>query len=212
MTISNYTDLQQAVSDWMARGDVSGNAADFITLAEARLNRELNPVETDASLVGVPSSRTIDISSIAMVKPIVLFIADTGGERALLPRANGTFPYIDSNGAPCIWSIDGSTIAFDRPCDQAYSFRFRYQERFALSGSVTTNSLLRDHPDVYLAATLMWGGVFTQDGAYAAGFKGLLDQAIPDIRSTIAQSKRGVLTVDPGLVAANQSDRWYIDQ
>lgn len=211
MAITNYTDLQQAVSDWMARGDVAGNAADFITLAEARLNRELNPVETDAALVGVISSRTIDISSIAMVKPIALFTAETGGERALLMRANGTFPYVDSEGKPSIWSIDGSTIAFDRPCDQAYNFRFRYQERFALSGSVTTNSLLRDHPDVYLAATLMWGGVFTQDGAFAAGHKGLLDEAIPAIRSTIAQSKRGVLTVDPGLVAANRSDRWYLD-
>jgi hypothetical protein len=211
MTITNYTELQQAVSDWMARGDVSGNAADFITLAEARLNRELNPVETDVALVGVPSSRTIDISSIAMVKPVAVFIADTGGERELLPRANGTFPYMDSEGMPSIWSIDGATIAFDRPCDQAYNFRFRYQERFALSDSVATNSLLRDHPDVYLAATLMWGGVFTQDGAFAAGHKGLLDEAIPAIRSTIAQSKRGVLTVDPGLVAANRSDRWYFD-
>ena len=211
MTIANYDDLKNAIESWMARGDVSGNAADFITLAEARLNRELNPVETDAALVGVPSSRSIDISSIAMVKPIALFIADTGGERELLMRANGTFPYIDSEGMPTTWSIDGADIAFDRPCDQAYNFRFRYQERFALSGSVTTNSLLRDHPDVYLAASLMWGGVFTQDGAYAAGHKGLLDEAIPSIRSTIAQSKRGVLTVDPGLVAANRSDRWYID-
>jgi hypothetical protein len=211
MTITNYTELQQAVSDWMARGDVSGNAADFISLAEARLNRELNPVETDVALVGVISSRTIDISSIAMVKPIALFIAETGGERPLLMRANGTFPYIDSEGKPSIWSIDGSTIAFDRPCDQAYSFRSRYQERFALSGSVTTNSLLTLHPDVYLAATLMWGGVFTQDGAYAAGFKTLLDEAIPSIRSNMAQGRRGLLMVDPGLVAANRSDRWYFD-
>lgn len=211
MAITNYTELQQAVSDWMARGDVAGNAQDFISLAEARMNRELGPVETDVTLAGTISSRTLDISSLSMVKPVALFLSDTGGERPLLMRANGTFPYIDSEGMPAIWSIDGSTIAFDRPCDQAYSFRFRYQERFALSGSVTTNSLLRDHPDVYLAATLMWGGVFTQDGAYAAGFKGLLDEAIPAIRSTIAQSKRGVLTVDPGLVAANRSDRWYLD-
>jgi len=211
MAITNYTELQQAVSDWMARGDVAGNAQDFISLAEARLNRELSPVETDATLAGTILSRTLDISSLSMVKPIALFLSDTGGERMLTPRAEGTFTYSDSNGRPSIWSIDGSTIAFDRPCDQAYSFRFRYQERFALSDSGTTNSLLTLHPDVYLAATLMWGGVFTQDGAYAAGFKGLLDEAIPSIRSTIAQSRRGVLTVDPALQSIGRYRDWTIE-
>ena len=41
MAISTYAELQTAVTDWMARSDLSGNAADFITLGEARLNRKL---------------------------------------------------------------------------------------------------------------------------------------------------------------------------
>jgi hypothetical protein len=204
MAITNYTELQQAVSDWMARADVLGNATDFISLAEAWLNRELNPVEVDASLTGVLGSRAIDISSLAMVEPIALYLKDTGGELRLLPRAEGTFPHLDSIGKPAIWTIDGDSIGFNRPCDQAYDFRFRYKQKFTLSDSAATNWLLSEHPDVYLAASLMWGGVFTQDGNYAASFKAVLDDTIPSIRSAIAQKKRGELMVDPALSSISQ--------
>lgn len=193
----------------MARADVIGNAADFISLAEARLNRELNPVEVDASLSGVPGSRSIDISSLAMVEPIALFITLLGGEAQMTPRAVGTFSYLDVTGAPALYGIDGQSIVFDRPCDQAYPFRLRYKQKFALSDQVPTNWLLDEHPDVYLAASVMWGGVFIQDGGYAASFKTLLDETIPSIRSAIAQKKRGVLTVDPALQSAGRYDDWY---
>lgn len=209
MAISNYTQLQQAVGDWMARADVLGNAADFISLAEARLNRELNPVEVDAALTGSVGSRSIDISTLPMVEPIALFILLAGGEAQMLDRAAGTFTFSDSSGRPSIWSIDGSDIVFNRPCDQAYPFRLRYKQKFALSDQVPTNWLLMEHPDVYLAASVMWGGVFVQDGGYAASFKTLLDETIPSIRSAIAQKKRGVLTVDPALQSAGRYDDWY---
>ena len=207
MAITNYTQLKQAVSDWMARADVLGNVEDFIALGEAGLNRALNPVETDAPLTGATGSRIIDISSLAMVKPIAMFITLTGGEAVMLPRADGTFPFMEDNGQPKIWAIDGASIVFDRPCDSAYSFRLRYQERFALSDAAPTNWLLENHPDLYLAASLVWGGVFIKDGNYAASFKAVLDEMLPAVRSQIAQSKRGVLTVDPALAAINRRCR-----
>lgn len=206
MPISNFTQLKQAVSDFMARADVLGNAADFIALGEAGLNRELNPVEVDQSLSGTIGSRTVDVSSLAMVEPIALFITLTNGEASMLPRAVGTFTYGDISGAPAIWGVDGKTIVFDRPCDQAYPFRLRYRQKFALSDAAPTNWLLTEHPDVYLAASIVWGGVFIQDGNYASSFKAVLDDTIPKVRGTIAQSKRGVLTVDPALSAFNRYD------
>ena len=211
MPISDYTELQQAVSDWMARADVLGNAADFISLAEARLNRELSPVEVDATLTGSVGSRILDISTLAMVEPVALYLKDTGGELRVLPRSEGTFQHFDSTGKPSIWAIDGSTIDFNRPCDQAYEFRFRYKQRFALSETASTNWLLSEHPDVYLAAAVMWGGVFVQDGGYAASFKALLEDTIPSIRSAIAQKKRGELMVDPALARVGRHyDEFYL--
>ncbi len=47
MAINSYSTLQTAIQDWMDRSDVSGDVADFISLAEARFNRELGLIEVD---------------------------------------------------------------------------------------------------------------------------------------------------------------------
>lgn len=200
MAISTYSELQTAVTDWMARSDLSGNAADFIMLGEARLNRELNPVETDATITGTQDSRRIDISAQSCVEPIALFLAETGMDEVELTRkTDGTFPYLATAGKPSFWAVDGTNIDFDRPLDASYPFRFRFRQRFALSDSATTNWLLANHPDIYLAATLIWGGLFTRSSDIGSTFKAILDEGIPEVRSLIAQSKRGTLTVDAAL-------------
>lgn len=203
MALANYTDLKNAVANWMARSDLSGEAADFIKLAEAHLNRELPAVETDATLTGTASSRRIDISAQSMERPIALFLVDpsTGDELPLTQKTDGTFPYSATATRPSLWAIDGTNIDFDCLLDQAYSFRFRFRQKFALSDSATTNWLLTNHPDVYLAGVLIWGGVFTQNSQFSATFSAILETGIPSVKSAIAQSKRGVATVDPALSA-----------
>ena len=201
MALSNYTELQAAVLDWMVRAGQTAKVVDWITLAEARLNRELGAVETDTTLTGVVDSRRIDISAVAIVQPIALFLAETGSDEVRInPATDGTFRYLTTSGRPTKWAIDGTNIDFDRPLDSAYPFRFRYRQRFALATS-STNWLLTNHPDVYLAASIVWGSAYNKNLAEASAWKQLLDEAIPSIKSSIAQSKRAVLTVDPGLMS-----------
>lgn len=199
MAISTYTELQQAVQDWMDRTDIAGNVVDMVTLAEARLNRKLKVVETNATLTGTAGSRSIDISGLAIVQPITLKLNEDFREWDITPRENGTFDYGDTSSRPSFWSIDGTNIVFDVPLDQNYPFRFRYRGRFALSDAAPTNDLLEKHPDAYLAASIVWGGLFTEDDRKISTWKALLDEAISEISSTINQNQRGQLTVDPGL-------------
>lgn len=201
MPLSNYTELQASVLDWMVRAGQTGQVVDWIALAEARLNRELGPVETDTTLTGVVDSRRIDISAVSIVQPIALFLAEVGSDEVRInPAADGTFPYLTTSGRPTKWAIDGTNIDFDRPLDSAYPFRLRYRQRFALATS-STNWLLTNHPDVYLAASIVWGSAYDKNLSEASAWKQLLDEAIPSIKSNIAQSKRAVLTVDPGLAS-----------
>jgi hypothetical protein len=202
MAISTYAELQTAVSDWMARADLSGNAADFITLAEARLNREIPAVQTDVTLTGTIGSRRIDVSSYSVVSPIALFMVDTDGDETELTRKmDGTFPYVDTSGEPIFWAMDGNYIDFDCPLDTAYTFRFRIRQRYALSVSATTNWLLTNHPDIYLAAALVWGGAFVKDFAYASTFVSSLESGIPSVNNIIMEQNRGILTVDTALAS-----------
>lgn len=203
MALSNYSELKTAIQDWMARSDLAGSVPDWITLAEARLNRELQPVETDQTLTGVVDSREISVSAYSVVEALTLYLRDdiTSDEREVTEKSG--FPFEGTAGSPRFWDYDqtAAKIIFDCPLDQAYTFRLRFRQRFALSDSVTTNWLLTNHPDAYLAASIVWGGGFVQNIEQAAAYKALLDEALPSIRSTIAQSKRAILGVDLGLTS-----------
>ena len=203
MAISTYSELKTAISDWMDRTDLTGNAADFITLAEARLNRKIDAVETDAALTGTVDSRNVDVSALSIIEPMAVFIADTvgGDEREVTIKAPGTFAYNDTSGEPGFVALNGTNLVFNRPLDVAYSIRFRYRGRFALSDAAPTNDLLTNHPDVYLAACIMWGGIFIRDTSSVAGFKSLLDEFMVETSSHIAQGNRETLSPDPALAA-----------
>jgi hypothetical protein len=208
MAIGNYDDLKSAVTNWMARVDVAGDAADFITLAEARLNRELDPIELDAAITGTTGSRDIDIASLSCDRPISLFLAQAGlNEAEITPKAPGTFPLSAVAGRPRYWAKDGSKISFDRALDADYPFRFRFSQKFGLSDQAPVNWLLANHPDVYLAAVLAWGGLFIRDDGYAGQFQAVLNAGLPEVKNIIAQSKRGLLTVEPMLQRVGQPQR-----
>lgn len=203
MPYSTYSELKTFILDQLETGDTDDNCADWIGLAEARLNRELGAVETDASLTGTTGSRRVDVSSLSMVQPIALFIAQADeDEQEVLLRADGTFPYLNSSGTPGYAAFDGTYIDFDRPLDQDYPLRLRYRQRFALSDASPTNWLLTYHPDVYIAATMVWGFARHESFNNAAAYKATLEEQIPEIRNSIAQKKRGVLTVDRAISSA----------
>src|SRR5687768_4793703 len=120
MALANYTELQAAALDWMTRAGQTGQTADWVTLGEAELNRELGAIETDTTLTGVADSRRIDISAVAIVQPIALYLAESGRDEVFInPKADGTFPYLTTSGRPTAWAIDGTNIDFDRPLDAA---------------------------------------------------------------------------------------------
>ena len=214
--ISNYAGLKDAIADWMARDDIDGKADNFIDLAEARLNRELSSIETESTINGVVDSREISILSLSVDRPIALFMAESGlDEKEMTQKAPGTFPIEGTSGRPRYWSRDQRTstdvIAFDRPLDSAYPFRFRYETKLALSDAAPTNWLLTNHPDVYLMACLAWSGKFTKDPMvqqWVADWTGTLRE----VKNHMAQSKRGVLTVDRSLQLIGVERYGYFDE
>ncbi len=199
MSISTYSELKAAIADWMARSDITGNAADFITLGEARLNRLLGPVGTTAALSGTIGTKTIDISSLSVQEPQNLYFTTGEVEYYLTPRALGTYSISTVPGLPSIWAIEGNTITFDRDLDDTYSFRFVYLGRFALSDSAPTNEFLTNNPDLYMAAAIVWGNVYTKDLPAAAMWKQMLDEFTAEVAHENSRKKRSQLTIDPAL-------------
>jgi len=200
MAISTFDELKTAISTWMDRSDVSGSAADFITLAEARFNRLLEVVETNVTLTGVIDSREVSLSSISLIEPIGVFLSNGGDEDEIAIITAGTQEFDSTSGYPSFVMFDNNKMVFDRPLDQAYSIRLRYRGRFALSDAAPTNDLLTNHPDVYLAGSIVWGGVYISDSSKVVGFKQLLDEFIQETQKHLSQKKRGIIRPSPDIV------------
>lgn len=206
MALDTYANLKTAViRTWMDLPTgvmTDATASDVVTLAEAGLNRELGPVETNASLTGTVDSRSLTISSLSIVEPIALFIADPSSEdeNKVQQQAPAAMAYGDTSGRPAQWCYDSATaLKLDRPCDMAYAFRFRYRERFALSDSVTTNWLLTNHPDIYFAACMMWGATYPADTQKGFAWNALLEKELATLKRVIGAQHKGTLRVDPAL-------------
>jgi hypothetical protein len=206
MAITTYAQLKTAIGEWALRSgdsDFTGRTGDFIALAEGQLNDEIGAVEADATLTGTLDSRRIT-TGLTIEEPIALFLAESGlDERTVQIQPDGSFPYLDASGKPSVAALDegGTYIDFDRPLDAAYPFRFRYRGRLALSDSVTTNWLLEKRPDIYLAASMMWGAGYQEDWPNGGNWASLLKMGIPQIRRTLSLKKKGTLRVDPALAA-----------
>src|SRR5215216_2210902 len=205
MSITTYAELQTAVQTWLDRSDLSAQAADFITLAESRLNRilPLRAMWTDATLTGATSSRALALPA-DFVEPVALFLTTFGVRTRLTPLVAGAFEYGTTNGVPSGWCINGTNIELDVPCDQAHTFSLRYRKSFALSGAVTTNWLLANHPDVYLFASLVEAAFFIENPDFMAGVQGRLDLAISEVTVKEGRSVSvAVLQVEPALAATD---------
>lgn len=207
MPFSNYSELQASITDWMARNDVTAKATDFIALAEAGLNRELKQVGTTATLTGVSGQNYVDISALQMIEPKSLFIQDTDAEYEMTKMELGTYTQHEFSGRPSIWSIEGDRIVFDRELDQAYPFRFVYTGRFALSVAAPTNDFLTENPDLYMAASIVWGSVYVKSTADISLWSNMLGAFLASVKHTEARKARGDMIVDPALLVIGK--RYY---
>jgi hypothetical protein len=192
MAITTYAELQAAAANWLVRADLTQRIPEFITLAEARLNRVLRArlAEAEAPLTATAGGRTIPLPS-GFAEPLALWIVTAGERRALRFVEPSLLGASSLRGRPCSWSIDGATLAFERPCDQAYDLVLRMLARFALTDAQPTNGLLADYPDAYLFATLCEAGPFLRDDELAGAYEARLERAIAEINSKDARARAG---------------------
>src|SRR5689334_17763034 len=92
----------------------------------------LRLLETETTLSGTSSSRTIALPS-DYREPLNLWWDNGTDRQPLRFVAPALLDVWTVSGLPLQWAVDGTNIAFDRPCDSAYSFIFRYRQKLALS-------------------------------------------------------------------------------
>lgn len=202
MAITNLTELEAACANWLVRADLVARIPEFITLAESKLNREIRKRQGEVTvpLVGVPASRFIALPA-AYSEGLDAWIMPPGAsdwqELRFVDPARLAASTVA--GQPRFWTIDGTNLGFERPCDQAYSFTLRMLAKYALSVPNPTNDLLTDYPDAYLFGALAEAGPFLRDQDVLSMYEAKLDAAIKSINAKDARSRaQQTLSTEPG--------------
>lgn len=166
MALANYTDLQAEVAAWLHRTDLTATIPTLITLAELRINGDLDARMQDttttlSATAGVESvtlpSDTINIRNLMVsTSPVRVMTFVTPDQfRAAYPFGQA--------GVPNYFSVVGGNILLAPTPDSDYTLSITYKAKIpALSDASPTNWLLTAYPQVYLFATLLKAASYMQ--------------------------------------------------
>lgn len=190
MAINTYVTLTAAIAEWLARDDLTARIPDFVTLAEAKINRVLlHPgMETRSNLTvdtgatspefltlptGFQTMRSARLSGVAG-KPRLNFMSQTQIEDYRYSRDN-------VSGRPVYFSIVGSTMELAPTPNENFVIEMVYRANIsALTAAAPTNWLLTLAPDLYLYGSLLEAAPYTghdsRIGMWASAFSSCIDQ------------------------------------
>jgi hypothetical protein len=188
MAIGTYAQLQSAVADWAARADLSPRMADYITMAEARFNRELRvrQMETEATVTMTEGTGTLPTDFLAMKR--VTYQGTPVSELYYQTPAYLQDAFPDTGASdPVVYTLEGLSIKV-RPVTSTSVKVLYWQKIPALADDATTNWLLTAHPDLYLAATLAEVAQWEPDIPDAARYEARTVELIERVSRLSAQA------------------------
>ena len=159
MAISNYAELQSAVANYLHRSDLTAQIPDFISMAEAKLNRILRLRAMENVATGsVAASVALPDGFVEMISLTV----NSGGFVYPVTYAVPSSLTADS-GIAYRYTLIGDNIKF-MPTGSGETYTLTYYKKFdPLSSGV--NWLITNAPDVYLYATLLEAAPYIRDDA-----------------------------------------------
>ena len=161
MALTTYTELKASLADFLNRDDLTAVIADFITLAESQINRDVRHWKMEARSSGQQSGGDEYMQIPAdWVETIRLHLTGTGTSAVnLISRdamADKRGKNEDTSGTPIYYThADGQFQLYPTPSAET-DFELLYIQKLdALSGSNADNWLLLEAPDVYLYGSLI---------------------------------------------------------
>ena len=190
MSLDTFANLKTAIADWLWRAndtDLTTYIPDFITLAEAEMNRRIQTrrrvaredFTIDSEFEDVPS----DFSSVVAFR-----LSSTDPDSRLKYVSPDTAAemigstYADATGQPKYYTIVGGSFQFIPAPAGTYTGKLTYREKIpALTISNTSNWVLTDHPDVYLYGSLIHAAPFLKNDDRVAVWGALHERALQSL-------------------------------
>lgn len=186
MAISTYSELQTTIANFLARSDLTTQIPDFITLAEARMSRELDTRSQEKRAIAPTVAGDEFISLPTDLRKIRLVKLNTDPLDVLEYMAPKDYyeTYATSGGGrPKIYTLVGTELALRPIPDSVLNVEIIYSEDIAsLSAANATNTVLTRHPDTYLYGSLFAAHMYLMDEQRAQQYDALFTRAMEEIK------------------------------
>jgi len=171
MALTTYDELKDSIADFLNRDDLTSVIPDFITLAEADMNRGLRHWRQEKR-------------STAESSPLELISQSEMVDRRY--RSG------DTTGKPHYYAITAGEIEVYPTPDGTYDAELYYYSRItALSDSNTSNWVLEYFPDCYLYGALVHSSPYLKEDARTQVWASLYQNALNAINMESEKSKFG---------------------
>ncbi len=163
MALGTFTELKDAIADWLDRSDLTARIPDFIALAEARINRELRirPMEVRSIMYTTSGQKYFNLpGGYIQMRNIQLNTNPTQPLEYITPEMLDRLYGSNTTGKPKAYTLIGDEIQLSPIPDSAYELEMAFYEKFTslgdgTSGTVTSNWLTKNAPDILLYGALM---------------------------------------------------------
>ena len=195
MAITNYTELQDAIGEFLNRDDLATTIPTFISLAEADLNRRIRHWRMEKRANAVLDSQYSAIPA-DFLEVIRFYITSNNtqpleliSQAELLDRK---YRNLATSGRPAYYAITAGEIEVYPVPDGDYDAELYYHARTpSLSAANPTNWLLEYFPDVYLYSALVHTAPYLQEDNRVTVWAALQQSAIDAINAESEKSKFG---------------------
>jgi len=160
MALDTYSNLKLEIIDWSHRDDMDQDIDTFIDLAESEMyanqteQLKIRDGETLVAFATSTSDRFVALpTGFQSMRKVRIQIAD-GESYEIEFRTPGQLNILSSAGLPRFFTVT-SQIEMERISDQVYAGEFQYFQEFtALSAAAPSNTVLTNHPNIYLFGAL----------------------------------------------------------
>jgi hypothetical protein len=174
-----YAGLQASIAAWINRTDLTAVIPDFITLAEAKIGRDLRLRKqiVSSTLSTVATNRGVNLPSDWLQFENVSI--DGNPERQLsyctVEHLDYKYPNGDPYDKPSLYTIEGDQILFGPTPDAIYTVNIFYYQKFtALSSGA--NWLFTNHPNIYLNLAMSYACHYIKDAKRTAEYLDLYER------------------------------------
>lgn len=195
MALTTFAELKSSIADFLNRDDLTSVIPDFITLAEADINRTVRHWRQEARTSQTIDAQYEDLPS-DFLEAVRYYVTsnDTNSlelisQGEMLERRQRN---LNTTGRPQYYAITAGQAEFYPTPDGTYTAELYYMQRItALSDSNTSNWVLQYYPDAYLYGALVHSAPYLAEDARSQTWAALYQNAINAINMESEKAKFG---------------------